>query len=597
MKRNRTSLQRKLLIMNISVILCMVLSIGLFSYYETSRTIRQDVERFSNLVLKQGNLNLNRYFNEYEQALSLIGLSRDYQEWINASQGNRIQMYLAYTQLEEKNFTPFNRLHPEIVSITLYNRNGNEMSYALKGMDKDYTVTSEPWFQTLPESGKTQIYLVQSHHILTSDGKPTYMPLLSFVKNFTTYNGQNGFIKMDVSLEPINRILNEMELAENGIGFIVDKNGIIVAHPNTEQIGHAADADLMREVQQKENGFFSRKRTNELVMFQTVPFTGWKSVVEVPFGEVSQSIVRVRNMTFSISIIGIMAASILIVTLISKYMAGIRNIRQVIKQTELGKMEPRATIIGHDEVGDLGRAYNSMLDNLQSVIHQLSESKVKQKEAAYHALQSQINSHFLYNTLESINSLANMIDHQPIQTMTVGLSRMLRYSAALHDRNVTIGDEIRHVIHFMNIIKIRYEEKFQYEIEDLEGCSEIPCIVAVFQPIVENSIKHGLEKTGLPLFVHIRLIRESTEYMAVHFQDNGPGFTQDELDRLSQQLHDPDFLVKYNHLKHIGLLNVHYRIRMMFPDSEAGVFLANAEGGRGALVTLRFPCQPVKGAD
>ncbi|MHA0855703.1 sensor histidine kinase [Paenibacillus sp. CMAA1364] len=581
------SLTNKLIMMNTAIILLLLFSIGGFSYYDYSRTLRLDVERLSNLVLKQANLNLNRYFEAYDQELLLLGSSQDFQDWLKSPKDDVINLYLAYRRMEEKNFTPFTKLHPEVLNITLFNYNGNEMNYSLTGTDKDYSVKNELWFESIPTTSKTTIFRSNTTSLLTNQGNNQELPTLTLVK-YLNYIGHKGFIKLDISLTPTIEILNEMGIGDKGVGFIINKDGHILVHPESDLIMKSLDSDVIAGIKDKENGSFFRATTKDLIMFQTIPFTGWKSVVSIPYDDVLISIGRIRNATIIIGTMGLLISFLLIITVTSGSTRGLRRLRAAIKQTKLGMFEHKVLITGNDEVADVGRAYNAMLDHLNATIDQLTETKFRQQDAVHKALQSQINSHFLYNTLESINGMASLIDHKQIQTMTVGLSHMLRYTADYRHTIVSIKEEVLFLGHYLRIMQIRYSDKFQYDVTSSVEDASIPCLKAILQPITENAFKHVLEKTGKLLQLSV-VVECSGGWVRIVVRDNGPGFDPSNLENIQQQLDNPDYRLQYDQLSRIGLLNVHYRLKLVYDHPHAGIQISNSSEWGGCCVILNFP--------
>lgn len=584
----RRSMKWKLVLVFISVLLFVVSAIGLFSYYETSRTIRKDVERFSSLILRQVNLNLERYYREYSEAMLQIGTSREFTDWIRVGREEAFQSYHLDYKMNENYIVPFMIRHPEILSVTLKSKQGNEFHHtATYGLEKDYTLDDD-WLQDVTSYNQIYVHVQFSDDYLDSRGQRLSMPVMTWVKSFGIFN--SGYVKIDVSLQPSQQILSEMELGKQVTGMIADSSGKILVHTDETMILQQLDPSIVHGMAKSSSGAFLRKDTNEMVVYETSPQFGWKTIAIMPFENIARSIYSVRDMTILFAMAGIALGMLLIVAFTSSVTKRLSKLRQTIMQTRIGNFQVRVPVDGVDEVSDLGQAYNRMLEEIEASIHQLTETKLRQREAALSALQSQINSHFLYNTLESINSMASLVDHTDIEETTIALAEMLRYTSSYRDAVVTIDEEINHLQHYFRICSIRYGDGFTYAISVDPGCGDVPCLKAILQPIVENALKHGIEATGEPIHVDVRAQWTADDNILVRIADNGKGFDPSAYEHLRQELRNDAQGEQYRQLTKVGLLNVNYRLKMYYGQEEAGIEL-EPPTDTGAVVCIRFPAR------
>ncbi|WP_135556239.1 cache domain-containing sensor histidine kinase [Paenibacillus cymbidii] len=585
----KRSLKWKFITITTTIVVGIVVSIGFFSYYETSQTIRADVERFSQQVLRQANLNMNRYLNEYEQGFLLIGNMDEYKEWLGYPPDDTYDIVRTYYAIRRLQMQPFVSRHPEILSITMLSASGVETNYTtIYGIRYEYSLKNEPWLSRIDNTDKVFFDIATANQYLNMDGTPASFPVMTLTKLYTPYNLPNGYLKMDVSLAPLQSILQEIHLGERQIGMISDASGTILVHPDTNRILTKLDADIVEKMGGRTEGSFFRKETKELVIFETIPRTDWRILEVVPYADVAGSIGKVRNVTVLIAAIGLVIAIALVVYVTTSITRRITHLRRVIKQTQLGRFDQLVEVGGTDEVTDLAQAYNRMLGQLDQSVHQLTESRLVQQKAILSALQSQIQSHFLYNTLETINSMADLAGHREIEQITISLSRMLRYSSNYRTELVTIDQELRHLDDYLRIISIRYGNVVTYDFAMEAGCGESDCLKAIMQPIVENCIKHGVEVTGEPLHVEVRVALIEPGWLGVTIRDNGAGFGEDELRELQRKLRETETHKQYSELAQVGLLNVHYRLRMYYQDEHSGIQVMNDPQG-GAIVRIVFP--------
>lgn len=260
----------------------------------------------------------------------------------------------------------------------------------------------------------------------------------------------------------------------------------------------------------------------------------------------------------------------------------IEQLTKKMKQVQNGNFTP----INHkeepylkDEIGDLQQNFHIMLDKINDLIKENYTKQLLIKETEYKALQSQINPHFLYNTLDSINWLAKLNNQKKIAEMVEALGNMLRNIISKKAPLVTIKEELEIIEHYITIQKYRYGERLSFRLDydqDIET-SSIPKLT--IQPLVENSIQHGLEEmiSKCNIFVRIAL---KDELLHIVVLDNGPGMDDETINHI----YDGKIKPKGSG---IGLYNIKERIQLMFGE-EYGVEVSS-EKGKGTKVKIVLP--------
>lgn len=590
----RKSFRRKLLLVTFATFLLIISFIGVFSYIETSNTIKQDVERYSNQILKQANLNMSRYYVDNEQFFLTIAGSNEFKKWVSTSKDDEYELFRQYSLMKSRYIDPFAKNHPEILSVKLYNANGNESIYRSGSMkydlilDPNYSLKQEYWLTSLGTSGNySRMVTHSSEYFSASEIKPVKTPILTLAQKFKFFDGNVGYLAVDISLVPFQDILQKIQLGEGGKSLIVDRHGMIIAHQDLAMVSQKLEPSLLEKVKGQESGSFVTDFTNEMVIFQTIPLmNNSKILVAVPYQEIAGSIYKVKNVTIIMALLGLILATVLIYGISGSITKRLKELENTIKSTETGNLDIRAEVAGIDEVSYLAHAYNHLLDRIDTSIDQLTETRIMQQEAVLSALQSQINSHFLYNALESINSMANLAEQDEIKQTALALSKMLRYTSNYSQSIVTVNDEIQHLKNYLYIIDILYGDSIHYAIEIEEGIKSVGCLKAIAQPIVENSIKHGYEATGESLFINIKVQQIDRDYVCILIVDNGAGFSNEKMEELNDKLAEELPEEKYRQLSSIGLLNVHYRLKMFYPGTKAGLRIENVEKGSAIKIFL-----------
>lgn len=237
------------------------------------------------------------------------------------------------------------------------------------------------------------------------------------------------------------------------------------------------------------------------------------------------------------------------------------------------------TLQSLDEIGHLQKDFHIMVQKINTLIKEDHTKELAVKDAQYQALQAQINPHFLYNTLESINWMAKMNGQTDISRMVEALGYLLRSSISKREHIIPVSEELRILESYLTIQKIRYEERLEYSLQVASTFSNVKIPKLTLQPIVENSINYGLENMLEACRIQIAAAAEEG-CLVFRIEDNGPGIESDLQGRLYRGEISPKG-------SGIGLKNIHDRIQMMF-GSRYGLCIEQAAEG-GTLVTVAIP--------
>lgn len=240
-----------------------------------------------------------------------------------------------------------------------------------------------------------------------------------------------------------------------------------------------------------------------------------------------------------------------------------------------------------DDISELSRNFNFMTRKISDLIDSEFETKLRNKEAQIIALQTQINPHFLYNTLQTIGGKAVLSGNYEIHEMCSALGDMFRYSFYEGNKDSTLGMELIHVNNYLYLLKFRFEDFLQTEIDVAEGLMECQMIRYVLQPIIENSIIHALGKTdNAQLHIHVSAIRDR-DNIIISVKDDGPGIEPYKLAELLSILEQKSLAV-YSGIS-IGLKNVHERLRLVYGPM-CGIHIESTFG-QGTTVWITIPLE------
>jgi len=302
---------------------------------------------------------------------------------------------------------------------------------------------------------------------------------------------------------------------------------------------------------------------DDMVMTSRFSMTDWYLVAQIDKAILLEDSRKV--MWQSITAVGIifLLAIGIAVAFSHKITRPILQLRQAMKRMENGVFDVTVPVHAKDELGYLGTSFNRMTEKINILILEKYQVELAGKEAQWNALQAQINPHFLFNTLSSIESLAiRGNDPNKISTIIHCLSDMFRYSISA-GKYGQIDQELDHIRNYLYIQKIRFGDNLSYIMDIEEELKDMPMIKLLLQPLVENAIIHGIENKQDGGYVSVQVFSLSEETYAIEIEDNGAGMEAAELQKLLQRLGRAEE-IEAKGRRSIGLRNVVQRLSLHY---------------------------------
>lgn len=380
-----------------------------------------------------------------------------------------------------------------------------------------------------------------------------------------------GYVISDVYDDYFNDILKNTRTYEKNNVYILDKNGIIITdklHKN--RTGFKFNEDYLDQIIKNEKGVFECdiENVHYRAYYTTSDHMALKVVELVPISVIYKE----RAIIIAIFIILIIVFSIMAViaslALSKNISKPINQLSNMMKKVEEGERNINFPIIGNDEIAQLGKSFNDMIREINRLIEEVYIKQFLLQQAEFTALKAQVNPHFLYNTLQSINWMAKLSDFDGVSTMVTALGKFLRYSINSHEDLVTIGQEIEQIQNYLIIQKIRYGDKFEVSIDVEENIKDYKVLKLMLQPIVENSIIHGIEQKVGKGEIKINVYARDRE-LYFDILDNGIGFGNSTAKG-----------------EGIGINNVGRRVKIQYGDN-FGVSIAKKE--EYTCVSIKIP--------
>jgi two-component system sensor histidine kinase YesM len=376
----------------------------------------------------------------------------------------------------------------------------------------------------------------------------------------------------------------EIQGEQNEEVFICDNTGRIISHKDKEKIGKfITNTAYGSQVLEEQNGnleYFSDEQ--RLAIFSTINSNDWKVIKTIATDNLYQEINQIQRF---IAIVGFIYGILIIIFMIIfsiRYTEPMFKMMRVIKKVERGDLSARMPIRSSDEIGQLGNSLNNMIDEMENLIDKLVKEEKEKKEVELEALHAQINPHFLHNTLNTIKWMAKIQGNVSVSKAITSLVKLLRVSTNLGKEKITLAEEIEYLKNYMVIQRLRFNEEITLEFIIDESCLQLKVPKLILQPIVENSIIHGLEKESFELKIRIKIYKEDNQVF-IEIVDNGPGIEKETLDNIFELESD------HNKFSKVGLNNVNKRVKLYF-GSEYGLEV-KSKTGLGTKIIVNLPAQ------
>lgn len=572
----------------VTISLTCIAVIGVFSFRESSQNIQRDVIAASQQTVDLVNNLIETHVDQYDRISLRLALSDAAQRWylLGKNELNSLSSLEAEYAIKTNHlFTLFWDKY-DLEQVTLISYEGNVLKQELLNASQD-DPRSYPWMSDIPDNGKLFISPVYKFKDNRGINVITLIRRVGYPSPL-----RKGYIFLDMRLDQLRQITSSVQFGKHGYLMILHQNGTYIWHPDESRLGEPVDLPYKEKINSTDSGYFfaGDGASREMVFYQTSSLTGWKLIAVIPYHEVAASVYKIRDFTSVIAIVSTGLAIVMGALLAQKVTRPLARLKVGMVQVKNGRLDVTLPVNGKDEISSLSVSFNYMVQRL----HELMESNynyrsretrilLKQREASLYALQAQMNPHFLYNSLETINSLAVVADQPQISKVAVWLADILRYSADFQTQQVPLQLELDYVNTFLQILKIRYEERLNTYIDIPEELLDATCLKLSIQPLVENSCKFGLDVRKVPLTIRIHALATDSQII-LSVEDDGPGMESNALSALQHKL---TLNEEQKDTGGLGLLNVNSRLVLAFGDEYRLVIRNRIEGG--LKVVMRLP--------
>lgn len=458
-----------------------------------------------------------------------------------------MEIYRACLQLRNANQNIF-YTYDFLNGVYVYTPSGNLISYETSKngtIAQTYNPKNDDWYnRTIEPGGKMYYSSLDKHPMFESKNKSIFFSQTIIDPDTGKFL---GVLIIDCSPELFNL---------DSVNALGNMNLITLTNTNNQSVYYTNDSD----------GSFSIKPDASNTLYTEIDHTPLLLALTLDYSSLREDYTRIAFLLVIVSALCILCVLLFTFYFSNSMLLPIEELsEQMLHQSDPVVHSKKDYTCRKDEIGTLYRQYDMMLEKLNASIKKDYQDKLIVLDAQMKSLEARINSHFLFNTLESINSLAEIDENEDIATMSLALGNMFRYAIKTESELVTLEQELRHVQDYVAIQSIRFDNRFHLSVTIPEELYELKVLKLILQPLVENALCHGLHycTSGDQITIHGYV---ADRILHIFVSDNGCGISPEELERIRQYLNEEAVFTELGHRnkQSIGLKNIQSRIELYY---------------------------------
>lgn len=582
------------------LILLPLVCISLFVNYKLGDILEKQVGERSGNALVSSMEYVDLILQSIEETSAQIATDDNILKLLNHNESELSPQMLIDFQALVKQVTNVNSLNHSIAEIAILHSASGMMISSQFGGRKWNEFQNEDWYkQTIEANGKTVIYIPERDRF---DASGNLDPIfntqsVTYIRLMDLYGRQSSKNVLAITVRKETLLTFAKNLPTSGgtdISLFTGEGRWLAGTTGKVQIMPQWKDDAANTMEGELQGtdqiqFFIRARS---------AYSNWHFVMSQPENELKREMLPVRTYTIVIIVISCILALIISWAVYSWITSPLSIISQGMKQVQMGNLEVRLNKKRDDEFGFVVESFNTMVKQQKQFIRDTFEQQLRIAKTELKFIQSQINPHFLYNTLNSIYQMAKNYDANDIRDMTLNLSKFFRLSLNKGVDRFTMQETVEHLMYYIRIQQIRFGDRLHVRLELSEDTLLIPIQKLLLQPLVENAILHGLEKTAKPgellLTACLEQHSDLRSMLKITISDNGVGMSQEQLSYIRAELGklDEESMVTQSESftsspELFGLRNVKARLNMVY--GKTAELRLDSEENAGTSVTILIP--------
>ena len=516
----------------------------------------------------------------------------DIRQILNGANYNVVQQFdISSREFSEQFSLLYETNSDKIQSVALYDQKGNLIaSEPVAAEKKNVRVQTQEWFKNAEDAIENIHFSTPHIQELFEDGSYRYQWVVSLSRYVDVNKGETpetGILLLDMKYSVIRDVMKQINDCSGGIYYyLISQDGEIIYHPRGTELNRGLFEENSLDAAKYEDGTYEIRSggQNETVIVGSVAYTGWKMIGVVPESVQVANYKNFRYYVFAtilVLLVMLLEGNQLVSRKISK---PIRELDASVKTYEAGG-KPDIYIGGSSEIRHLGHSVQKSYEQIEELMDEIIQQQNERRKSEMDALQSQINPHFLYNTLESITWMVEAGKNKEAVFMISELAKLLRISLSKGRTIIKISDELQHSKSYMNIQMVRYKERFKIRFDVDDEINDYCIVKLVIQPILENAIYYGVGDIDIDDGEIVVTGKKINDDIFITVEDNGMGMREEVVENI---LKDNSKTPK--HGSGVGVINVHSRIKLMFGDQYG--LSVESEADEGTKVTIHIPAIP-----
>lgn len=572
-------------------------------FYTKNSVVSRFVKNNHDLINKSGS-DLNNYFEEINNIPLSIYTNRPYLEVLE----NGATEYIDKNQFEiNRNLLNLYFNRREIEQMHLYIERGKDdysvYNAKVSGRGKLLNFNDFPIYKSLMKDEQfveiESTHSIRSYNDLSDFRVEPAKQVISFhyrLMNVTT-DQLLGFLSIDIRLDRVKEIFDRIYEKNREHLYVLDENGKVLYSSNEALIGKKLSNSWYSHLNglKEEKGQYDFEGKNKhfkgVYVSDQVKGRGktWTIIKSIPYTNLYHDANKILIINITIGAISVLFVTLLTILVSVKFTNPIHTLIRNMKRIEEGELAVSFDSLGDDEFGQLGQHFTSMIEKINDLYIKEYKLQIENKTNQLKVLQSQINPHFLYNSLQSIGTLSLKNDGKKVYKLLTSLSKIMRYSMRNNEDFVKVMDEINHIKDYLALQNERYDGKFEFNLNVEEHLYFTRMPKMTLQPLVENYFKHGFERTQKFGKLEIEIRQYDHETMCIKLVDNGAGVDQKKLEKIQMSLKNQ----MTPHKESIGLKNINDRIQLYY--GEKGKLFIESKQHEHFIVTIYLPLQVDRG--
>ena len=558
--------------------LAMILLISVWVYGRLSGQLSDTIREENQVVINQVNLSVDSYLR------TVMKLSDSLYYGVIKNADLTTETDTVYSEI----MLLYDNNKDYVSNIALLSKEGELLAAVPAARLKTgVDVTGNDWFENTLEHPENFQFSMPHVQYIFDNNENQYRWVITLTRAVEITKGTStdqGVLLIDMTYGNLQYMLDNIPLGNQGYLYLINNDGELIYHPKMQLIDSGLESENLSVAREYRDGDYQETYQGKQrdIIVKTVGYTGWKIIGVTPEQGFTLNNVKTRLFLAFVAAVLFFLLGVSNAYISSRITAPIQELEKSVNALEEGDLDVDIYIGGSYEIRHLGRAIGDMAKRIQVLMEDIVTEHESKRKSEFDTLQSQINPHFLYNTLDIIVWMIENEQKQEAAKVVTALARFFRISLSKGKSIIPVRDELEHVRNYLMIQQMRFKNKFTYQVKAEPETLSLASLKLMLQPLVENAIYHGMEfmDGDGEILVHVCLEGDTLLFT---IKDNGLGMAEEQVARLlTGEAHSSS-----KKGSGIGVKNVNERIRLYFGEGYGLTILS--EPDEGTEIQIRLP--------